>query len=185
MRIGGIMKNYFILSAIGKDRPGLVAEVSEVIYKSGGNIEDSRMTQLRNYFSILMLFSIEREGVIENLSQGFDKLKDEKDIELFYSSINIDEVYPKSKEPVNHYKISTSGVDHAGIVFKVSRLLVKKGINIKSMDTYCHPSAESGTPIFEMEMEIEVPFSISEKNLRDELHSLANDLMFDLVLRRI
>jgi glycine cleavage system regulatory protein len=34
------MKTYFILSAIGKDRPGIVADVSEVIYECGGNIED-------------------------------------------------------------------------------------------------------------------------------------------------
>ena len=40
------MKTYYILSALGKDRPGIVADVSEVIYKCGGNIEDSSISLL-------------------------------------------------------------------------------------------------------------------------------------------
>jgi glycine cleavage system transcriptional repressor len=179
------MKNYFIVSAVGKDRPGLVADVSEVIYEFGGNIEDSRMTQLRNYFSILILFSTERQGVIENLSQGFKRLRDEKAIDVFYSPITIEEAYRKAQESVNRFKISTSGVDHAGIVFKICRLLANKGINIENMETHCHPSAESGTPVFEMDMEIEVPSSISEMTLRDDLHLIANELVIDLVLKRV
>jgi glycine cleavage system regulatory protein len=45
-------------------------------------------------------------------------------------------------------------------------------------------SAESGTPLFEMDIEIDVLQSISEHGLRDELHQLANELMIDLVLRK-
>ena len=60
------MKTYFILSAMGKDRPGMVADVSEVIYECGGNIEDSSMSLLRNHFALLLLFSTEREEVNQN-----------------------------------------------------------------------------------------------------------------------
>jgi len=76
-------------------------------------------------------------------------------------------------------------VDHAGIVFKVCRLLADKGINIADMKTHRILSAESGTPLFEMDIDIEVPVSISEVGLRENLHHLANDLMIDLVLRKM
>ena len=46
-------------------------------------------------------------------------------------------------------------------------------------------SAESGTPLFEMDIEIDVPQSIPEQKVREELHHLANELMIDLVLRRM
>jgi glycine cleavage system regulatory protein len=36
-----------------------------------------------------------------------------------------------------------------------------------------------------MDIDIEVPVSISEVNLRENLHHLANDLMIDLVLRKM
>src|SRR5690242_544681 len=44
-----------ILTAIGTDRPGLVDEVSEFIFQRGGNIEDSRMVNLRGQFAMMVL----------------------------------------------------------------------------------------------------------------------------------
>jgi glycine cleavage system transcriptional repressor len=179
------MKAYFILSAIGKDRPGIVADVSEVIYECGGNIEDSSMSLLRNHFALLLLFSTEREEVNQKLSAGLKRLEWEKKLTVFYSPIPIEEAHPKAKEETHPFKITTSGVDHAGIVFKVCRLLADKGINIADMKTHRVFSAESGTPLFEMDIDIEVPVSISEVGLREDLHHLVNDLMIDLVLRKM
>jgi glycine cleavage system transcriptional repressor len=179
------MKTYFILSAIGKDRPGIVADVSEVIYECGGNIEDSSMSLLRNHFALLLLFSTEREEVNQKLSAGLKRLEWEKKLTVFYSPIPLEEAHPKAKEETHPFKITTSGVDHAGIVFKVCRLLADKGINIADMKTHRILSAESGTPLFEMDIDIEVPVSISEVGLRENLHHLANELMIDLVLRKM
>jgi glycine cleavage system regulatory protein len=46
-------------------------------------------------------------------------------------------------------------------------------------------SAESGTPLFEMDIDIEVPRFLSEEGLRNDLHRLADELMIDLVMRNI
>jgi len=179
------MKTYFILSAIGKDRPGIVADVSEVIYECGGNIEDSSMSLLRNHFALLLLFSTEREEVNQKLSSDLKHLGQEKNLTVFYSPITVEEAYPKFREQTERFKITTSGVDHAGIVFKVCRLLADHGINIADMETQRVLSAESGTPIFEMEIDVEIPKSVSEQGLREDLHRLANELVIDLVLRKI
>jgi len=178
------MKTYFILSAIGKDRPGIVADVSEVIYECGGNIEDSSMSLLRNHFALLLLFSTEREEVNQKLSSGLKLFECEKNLTVFYSPITFEEAYPKFKEQTDRFKITTSGVDHAGIVFNVCRLLSDRRINIVDMETHHIISAESGTPLFEMDIDVEVPRSISEQGLREDLHRLANELMIDLVLKK-
>src|SRR5688572_33187359 len=49
------MQSHAILTAIGSDRPGLVDEVSHYIFDRGGNIEDSRMVNLRGQFAIMVL----------------------------------------------------------------------------------------------------------------------------------
>ena len=82
------MKTYFILSAIGKDRPGIVADVSEVIYECGGNIEDSSMSLLRNSFALLLLFSTEREEVSQKLGSSLKRLEGEKNLTVFYYSFS-------------------------------------------------------------------------------------------------
>ena len=142
------------------------------------------MSLLRNHFALLLLFSTEREEVNQKLSSGLKRLEWEKSLTVFYSPITFEEAYPKVKEQRDPFKITTSGVDHAGIVFKVCRLLADRGINIIDMETHRVLSAESGTPLFEMDMDVDVPRSISEEGLREDLHRLANELMIDLVLRK-
>jgi glycine cleavage system transcriptional repressor len=178
------MKTYFILSAIGKDRPGIVADVSEVIYECGGNIEDSSMSLLRNNFALLLLFSTEREEVNQKLSAGLKRLEWEKKLTVFFSPIPLEEAHPKAMEPTDRFEITTSGIDHAGIVYKVCRLMSDRGVNIVDMETHRVASAESGTPLFEMDIHIDVPRSMSEKGLREDLHQLANELVIDLVLKK-
>jgi len=178
------MKCYYILSAIGKDRPGIVADVSEVIYECGGNIEDSNMGLLRTHFALLILFSAEKEEVDQKLSTRLKRLEWEKRLTVFYSPVTFEEAQEKGKEETRRFHITTSGIDHSGIVCRVSRLLADRGINIIDERTQRVLSAESGTPLFEMDIEIDVPQSISEQGLREDLHHLADDLMIDLVLRK-
>jgi len=178
------MKTYFILSAIGKDRPGIVADVSEVIYGCGGNIEDSSMSLLRNHFALLLLFSTDKEEVNQKLSSDLKRLEWEKNLTVFFTPITFEEAHPGDRGESDHFKINTSGIDHAGIVFKVCRLLADRGINIIDMKTHRVLSAESGTPLFEMDIDIAAPLSTSEQTLRNDLHRLANELMIDLALKR-
>lgn len=142
------------------------------------------MSLLRNHFALLLLFSTEREEVNQKLSFALKRLGGEKNLTVFYSPITFEEAYPKTKEQTDRFKITTSGVDHAGIVFKVCRLLADRKVNIIDMETHRVLSAESGTPLFEMDMEVEVPKSVSEPGLREDLHRLANELMIDLVLKK-
>ena len=47
------MEKKFILTAFSKDRPGIVADISEVIYENGCNLEDSTMTSMLDEFAII------------------------------------------------------------------------------------------------------------------------------------
>ena len=179
------MKSYYILSAIGKDRPGIVADVSEVIYECGGNIEDSNMGLLRTHFALLALFSADIEEVDQKLPSRLKRLEQEKHLAVSCSPISFEEAHAEGKEEVHRFYVTTSGIDHSGIVHRLSKFLADRGINIINVRTQRTLSAESGTPLFEMDIEIDIPQSISEQGVREELHHLANDLMIDLVLRRM
>jgi len=45
------------LSALGADRPGIVAAVSGVLADLGCNLEDSTMTNLQGHFAVLLVVS--------------------------------------------------------------------------------------------------------------------------------
>ncbi|HEX9888825.1 MAG TPA: ACT domain-containing protein, partial [Nitriliruptorales bacterium] len=47
------------VTAMGADRPGIVATVAEVLRDRGGNLEDSAMTILGGHFSMMLLVATE------------------------------------------------------------------------------------------------------------------------------
>jgi glycine cleavage system transcriptional repressor len=68
------LKKYTILFLMGKDRPGIVDDVSTFLFEKGANIEDSRMAVMGGCFSIMMLFSCSAEE-LENISATLSELK--------------------------------------------------------------------------------------------------------------
>lgn len=177
------MKRYFALSAIGKDRPGIVAEVSGLIYECGGNLEDSRMTRLGEQFALLILLSGGGEEFQYRLSTGCKRLEWEKHLSIFLTPLEAFEGKPGEKGRIALYELSTTGMDRMGIVHRVSRLLADHGINITDMETKATPSPESGTPIFTMKILLEIPAEIPLKALLEKLNHLGEELAIDITLK--
>src|SRR3954465_1455248 len=53
----GSLEKHLVISGLGPDRTGIVAEVTHYITERGGNIEDSRMAVLGGEFGVMMLVS--------------------------------------------------------------------------------------------------------------------------------
>jgi glycine cleavage system transcriptional repressor len=49
------------LSAIGRDRPGIVAATTAVLLRHGINVEDSRMSILRGHFTMVLILGVSQE----------------------------------------------------------------------------------------------------------------------------
>ncbi len=49
---------HFALSAIGRDRPGIVAAVTAVLLEHGVNVEDSQMAILAGHFSMTLVLAL-------------------------------------------------------------------------------------------------------------------------------
>ena len=44
-----------VVTVLGRDRPGIVADTTAALARLGGNLEDSTMTLLRGHFAMLLL----------------------------------------------------------------------------------------------------------------------------------
>ncbi len=179
------MKKYFALSAIGQDRPGIVAEVAGLIYECGGNLEDSSMTILGNQFALLILLSGSGEDFFFRLSLGCKRLEWEKHLSILLTPLGELPSLPKPAALAETYELATIGLDRMGIVYHVSRLLADKNINIIDLHTKTSPSPESGTPLFTMKMLIQVPQEVSADLLRQELNLVGEKLAIDISLKKI
>jgi len=178
------MKRWFALSAIGRDRPGIVADLAELIYECDCNLEDSSMTILGSEFAVLLLLTGEGEGVEQHLSAACKRVEWEKRLTVFFR--------PLEGEPVPHgvtgartWELHATGVDKAGIVARVARGLANHSISITQMSTSSRPEPQTGTPIYSMRIAMSVPQGVDQDGLRRELDAVAAALHIELTLQPI
>jgi len=175
------MEKKFIMTAFSKDRPGVVADVTEVIYENGCNIEDSTMTNILDEFAIIFLFVGKGDGLEETLLNECRRLEREKGITAFIRPVETKD----QERPINHYTktINVEGIDQTGIVFKISKYLATNNINIENLTSRRFTSPESGTPLYYMEIKVQVPESISLGNFEKGLSKVSEELNLDIVFR--
>jgi glycine cleavage system transcriptional repressor len=174
------MSHRFIMTAFGEDRPGIAADVTEILYANGCNLEDTSMTLLAGEFTLILLFSAGPMDITERLSKACRRLEQEKGVSAFLRPL-------PAKPPLNakdHITCSlhVEGLDHAGIVYRVSRFLADKGINIVNLQSAVKASPESGTALYVMDIGVHIPEDTAMDALERGLSTVADDLHVDIVI---
>jgi glycine cleavage system transcriptional repressor len=175
------MDNRYILTAFGKDRPGVVADVSRIIYEIGGNLEDSTMTRLVDEFAIILLFSVHEPDIDERLTMECRRLERDRAISAFFRRLETKAMRPMASGP--SHTLLIEGIDHTGIVYRVSSFLADLNINIINLSSEVNPSPESGSALYRMEIAVCVPETRSLDALSQGLDQLGEELQIEIKLQ--
>jgi glycine cleavage system transcriptional repressor len=168
------------MTAFGKDRPGIVADVTRVLYENGCNLEDSTMSMLDDEFTINLLFSSGHSDIEAILLEECQKLEHQKLISAFIRPIK--ERRLSIKDGVLLGTIHVEGLDQAGIVYKISQFLAEHSLNIVDLKSTIKTTPESGTVLYLMDIHIQVPESSSMAAIEDGLNSVAEELNVDITV---
>jgi glycine cleavage system transcriptional repressor len=175
------MLQHAILTAMGVDRPGLVAEVSEFLFERGANIEDSRMVNLRGQFAMVVLVS-GGDGVMEGIREKAEGFGQSSRMKVMLSPVPDRAGEPAVAMP---YRLTATAMDQAGLVHHITGLLRKMNVNIESMETVLSPAPITGAPMFEMELLMAVPKGTAIGKLREELGKVCDELNIDYQLSAV
>jgi glycine cleavage system transcriptional repressor len=175
-------EGYLVLSALGADRPGLVAEVTDYLTARGVNIEDSRMAILGAEFGMLVLVS----GDEASLS----RVTGEKSV--LEASSNLGVVVRRTRSPEEHRRasvmpcvITADALDHEGIVRAVALALSRLGINIVSLETTAYNAPVTGSPLFRLEAHVDLPEGVSLARVRQQMDDVAQQENLDIYVRSL
>jgi glycine cleavage system transcriptional repressor len=173
------MTKYFILLSSGKDRPGIVDDISTLLFDKGANIEDSRMAVMGGCFSSMTLFSCTPEQA-EAVKQGLEALRG---LGLETHLHPAEDPAVRSVQAGLPLKFEIISMDHPGIVQRVVRLLRKHDVNIESLDTQITRAPLSGAPLFDLRLEAKVPAEGSIGKIKERLTRLAGEMNLDLIFK--
>ncbi len=174
---------HVVIFAVGRDRPGIVAGVSKVLYLSGCNIEDSSMTILKNQFAMILIVE---PGPETNKKELMEKLREagrELGLKVTINEVAGDELDTSMWKQAQRYLLTVFGADKVGIVYKVSKVLADRQINIANVKTKMINQEEGN--IYTMILEVDVPPEVDVDELRTALADTAKELDVDINLREI
>jgi glycine cleavage system transcriptional repressor len=175
------MEQRFIMTAFGKDRPGIVADVTGILYENGCNLEDTSMTLMAGEFTLILLFTAGSAEVADPLSKACRRLEQEKGISAFLRPLEPQET-AEPRNRVNTRTLHVEGLDQAGIVYKVSRFLADHRINIVDLKSTVKASPESGTALYVMDIRVQIPNETAMDPVEKRLRAVADDLNVDITL---
>ena len=174
-----IMNKYMILFALGKNRLGIVDEVSSYLFERNANIEDSRMAVMGGHFSITCLFSCSSEE-LESIKADIKNLTDLGLATSLHEADNPDSMQTEASLPL---KLEVISMDHPGIVQNIVHILKKYNVCVQSLDTELKAMPHTGAPMFDLNLEASVPASQSIAKVKEELNDMASEMNLDLIFK--
>ncbi|MEV4755723.1 ACT domain-containing protein [Micromonospora sp. NPDC049559] len=162
--------NELAITVIGPDRPGIVADVAEVLARVGANLTDSTMTRLRGHFAMTLVCTgpsaAEAEAVLEPLTADGQLLATVRRIDGEAESA-------PAGEP---YLLAVHGADRLGIVAAVTRVVAEAGGNVTDLTT------RLTGPLYVVVAEVDLPPGAADA-LAGRLAEVAAGLDVEVTLR--
>lgn len=163
---------HVVLSAVGADRPGIVATVTRVLFERHCNIEDSAMTILGGQFAMMLVVDTppslepaELEAAVSKATAGFD-------LAVAVGAVGAAEA-PSGTAPAR-FTLSVHGADRPGIVHGITSALADTGVNVVDLST--RVIGETQNSVYVMVLEIEVPDEVDDGHVRQRVEEVAAEL---------
>ena len=165
--------NEIAVTAVGADRPGIVAALTEALLDLGGNLEDVRAALLRGSFAIALLVTVPDDVTPGDVDAALRPVAARLGLGLFTGPAAPETAHGVPRERVI---VSVYGADHPGIVHAVTEGLAEAGVNVVDLS-----SASVGTPpIYHLAIEVELPSGLGADGLEARLRPVARDNDVDL-----
>ncbi|MFF5174054.1 glycine cleavage system protein R [Micromonospora sp. NPDC000089] len=162
--------NELAITVIGPDRPGIVADVAEVLARVGANLTDSTMTRLRGHFAMTLICVGPAAAEVE---AALAPLAAEGQLLATVRAVTPDGEAAPPGEP---YVMAVHGADRLGIVAAVTRVLAEAGGNVTDLSTRLAGS------LYVVVAEVDLPPGRADE-LAGRLTRVAADLGVEVSLR--
>ena len=140
---------HLALSALGRDRPGIVAAVTAALLRHELNVEDSQMTILRGHFAMVLVVTGDDSLDVAALRRDLEDVG--RDLAL--EAVSLAEVPDAGGAPPEPtHIVSVYGADHPGIVHAAAQAVAVGGGNITDLNTRL--SEEGGSALYVLMMEV-------------------------------
>lgn len=164
---------HFAVTAVGADRPGIVAAVTGAFAEHGCNLEDSSMTILRGQFAMMLVVDAPPGVGAGDLEGALAGPAIALGLVVAVRPTTEPAAGPVPPE-VGSWTVSVHGADHPGIVHGVAALLAEQSVNIVDLSTRVVGGADDAA--YTMILEVTLPPDVDPHQFERGLDATASEL---------
>lgn len=169
------MSQIVVVTAVGEDRPGIVASLAKAMYEMGANLDDASMTRLHHIFTTMVSAVLPDNVTLAQCRERLTGVERETGV-----AITVIPVTPQeTPQAFADHIITVYGADKPGIVYGVTSRLAAKGVNITDMDT--RVAGTTTSPIYIMLIEV----AIGDIDIKEDLEDMSDELQVDISLQEL
>ena len=154
-----------VITAVGRDQPGIIAALAKAVFDLGGNLDDATMTRLHGAFSTMVSARLPEGRTEEDVRSALAPVASTLGLTLAVQTVPA-----LAEEDTPDTQITVYGADRPGIVYQVASRLALRGVNITDMDTRLTGTATA--PVYVMLLETVT----GDLDLTDDLAALRDEL---------
>ena len=160
-----------VLTVLGKDRPGLLEDLSSVILNHHGNWLASNLSHLAGKFAGIVQVEVAEEHLRE-LQGALDALPQ--------LEIRIESGEALSNDVPEQINLVITGNDRPGIVQELASVIRHKGANITHLTSKQQSAPNWGVPLFSAIATVSLPAGMNRDAVIDALESITPDVIVDI-----
>lgn len=121
-------EHWHMLTVIGADRPGIVAKLTEALFRGGCNLGEASMARLGGNFSVMLMVEGADAAVLEKLVRPVT--------DALGLRLHLDPIHGELHRHVEpNVQVTVYGADRPGIVAQATTALTGAGFNILDLNT--------------------------------------------------
>jgi glycine cleavage system transcriptional repressor len=164
------------LSAIGRDRPGIVAEVTRALLGHSLNITDSQMAVLGGRFTMMLIVDAPDGTDLDAVREELARTRETLELDAVSLSPLTEADSGVAADP--SHIVTVYGVDHPGIVHAVSARLAARAVNVTDLETRL-----VGDGLYAMVLEIALPPELDPEALGAMLSEVGAEQGVEVTVR--
>ena len=171
------MSKQLVISVMSKDRPGIIADITTVIFNLGGDLADLNQSVLGGYFSMILIAEFDDSVTVEDVFAGFSHIQSGTKIEAAIMEMDVTLEIEKKNLPIETYVVTAKAVNRKGLVKVMGDFFYSRNINVLDLTTT--RDSDAYTMIFQ----IDLSKIDSVKRFRRDLQAMGEQEQLNLVLQ--
>ncbi len=174
------MKQFLVVAAVGRDRPGLVHELVRVVSESTASVGECRMLPMGMEVAVQLL-AVGNWHSIAKLESELNRFAAQEGLALTL----------KRSEPrelkTDHvpYSVDVIGPDQTGILAGLTGFFAGRQIDVAEIASRGYTAQQTGAPMYSAQLLINVPVKLHVAQLREEFMDYCDAQNLDAILEPV